>query len=79
MTLLPLWVVIFVALGIPVLVATRWLVITIARRRKINFVNSLKMGEMWPTAKSSQASRVKGIEDILAAASRLQPAHPNSG
>jgi hypothetical protein len=32
MTQLPLWILIFVALGIPVLVATRWLVITIERR-----------------------------------------------
>jgi len=79
MTLLPLWVVIFVALGIPALVANRWLVITIERRSKTNFVSSLKMGAMWPTAKSSKASRVSGIEGIVPAGSRLQPAHPNSG
>ena len=40
MTQLPLWIVIFVVLGIPVLVSTGWLVMTI-ERRKTNFVSDI--------------------------------------
>jgi len=61
MTQFPLWIVVFVALGIPVLVATRWLVMTIERRRRTDFVNGMMDALADRKPKPTVKSRVRDI------------------
>jgi hypothetical protein len=61
MTQFPLWIVAFVALGIPVLVATRWLVMTIERRRRTDFVNGMMDALADRKPKPTVKSRVRDI------------------
>ena len=61
MNQLPLWITVFFALGIPVLVATRWLVMAIERRRRTDFVNGMMDALEEQKPKPTVKTRVRDI------------------
>jgi len=57
----PFWIVVFFAVAIPVLVATRWLVVAIERRRRTRFINDLMDALEEEKPKPTVQTRIRDI------------------
>jgi hypothetical protein len=61
MNQVPFWIVVYFTVGVPVLLATRWLVTTIERRRRTRFVNDLMGALKERKPKPKMQSRIREI------------------